>query len=50
MKSIGKEIRGILKKNGIFLYQMTKDLGIGSCLPGTVDPLRPEHHAVQGFA
>jgi DNA-binding phage protein len=28
MKSIGKEIRGILKKKGISLYQVAKDLGI----------------------
>jgi len=28
MKSIGKEIRVIIKKRGISLYQISKDLGI----------------------
>ena len=28
MKSIGKEIRGIIKKKSISLYQIAKDLGV----------------------
>ena len=28
MKSIGREIRGIIKKKGLSLYQMAKDLGV----------------------
>ena len=28
MKSIGKEIRGIIKKKNISLYQIAKDLGV----------------------
>ena len=49
MKSIGKEIRAIIKKRGISLYRVAKDLGIAkeSLLRSMKDEANPEWKTIK---
>lgn len=49
MKSIGEEIRGVIKKKGISLYQVAKDLGITweSLYRSLLDKANPKWNRIQ---